>query len=294
MTFSFPMMKAFQRWDSWWMRTGPPHALALFRIGFGAYLVLEALTYLPHASVLFSTAGLVLPLQLGIPVPLPWLAYVLTSGFVAAAAMLAIGYRMRLALCILIAYFLYYWQLSFYAFPSSYHRIFFLSFLFLLLGGADKTLSLRMKMERGAWSAWEPVCLLPQRLIAVQLTATYAVVGAQKWWLPHWQDGDVLYYSFIGRWGTPLALWFVSLDWSRGTYDAVTLGTKFFETLMPVGVWIPRYRWFFFVGGFVFHLLVASFLSIWWFLVLPPAYVAFIEPEEVHAWLRRRFPSIMR
>ncbi len=291
------MTTFFQRWDSWWMRPVPPHALAIFRIAFAAFLLVEAATYLPHVTMMFSSAGMAIPMRTGVPFlapPAPWIAHVIAFAYCAALAFLMVGYRMRAALVALACFYLYYWQLSFYYFPSSYHRIFFFSFLVLLLGGADKTFSLRMKLERGSWSAWEPVSALPQRLLAAQLTATYAVVGVQKWWLPLWKGGDILYYSFIGRWGTPLARWLVHAVPQPWFYDALVLATKLLETSMPVGFWIPRVRWFFFASGLVFHTLIALLLGIWWFLVLPPAYVLFLEPETVHAFLRRRFPRIVR
>lgn len=288
------MNRFFQRWDAWWMRPCPPHALAIFRIVFGLYLLIEAATYLPFTRLMFSTDGLVFPMQFGIPVLPPWLAWIISWGFVAVTIAFTLGYRMRTALALLILYYLYYWQLSFYAFPSSYHRIFFTAFLVLLLGGADKTFSVRMKREKGDWAAWEPISILPQRLLTAQLTATYTVVGIQKWWLPHWRGGEILYYSFIGRWGTPFARWFVSFGWPMWVYDLMTLTTKVLETLMPIGFWIPRVRWFFFAWGLVFHFLVAVMLGIWWFLVLVPAYILFFEPEVVHEFLKRRFPRIVR
>jgi len=281
----------FHQWDSWWMRSAPPHVLALFRICFAAFLLIEAATYLPHVPMMFSSAGLAIPMQTGLSFlapPLPAIAWLVAGGYVVAVLLLLVGFGMRAALVLLACYFLYYWQLSFYAFPSSYHRLFFFTFLVLLLGGADKTFSLRMKLAHGSWTAWENISILPQRLLAVQLTATYAVVGIQKWWLPLWQGGDVLYYSFIGRWGTPLARLLVALGLPPMFYDALTLLTKVFETLIPVGLWIPRVRWAFFAGGLAFHLLIALLLGIWWFLVLVPAYIVFFEPEAVHAALRKR------
>lgn len=291
------MTRFLRLWDSWWMRPVPPHALAIFRIAFAAFLLVEAATYLPHVTMMFSSAGLAIPLQTGLPFlapPSPAAAYGVAIAYCAALAFLLFGYRMWIALAALVCFFLYYWQLSFYAFPSSYHRLFFFSFLVLLLGGADKTFSLRMKLERGSWSAWESVCILPQRFLAVQLTATYAVVGVQKWWLPLWQGGDILYYSLIGRWGTPIARWLVHAIPQPWLYDVLVIATKVLETAMPIGFWIPRFRWLFFAAGFVFHVLIAVLLGSWWFLVLPPAYILFLEPETVHAFLQRRFPNIVR
>ena len=287
----------FERWDSWWMRSGPPHVLAIFRIAFAAFLLLEAATYLPYVPLMFSSRGLVIPMQTGLAFlapPSPPVAYAVAAAYCGALLFLLVGFGTRAALAALVLFFLYYWQLSFYAFPSSYHRLFFFSFLVLLLGGCDKTFSLRMKLARGSWCAWEPVSVLPQRLLAAQLTATYAVVGVQKWWLPLWRGGDILYYSFIGRWGTPLARWLVHAVPYPWFYDALTLATKLLETALPVAFWIPRVRWIAFGCGLVFPTLIALLLGIWWFLVLPPAYVLFLEPETVHGFLQRRFPGIVR
>lgn len=272
------------------MRPGPPHVLGLFRICFSSYLLIEAATYLPHVSMMFSSAGLAIPMQTGLAFlapPAPAVAWLVALGYIVALFFLLIGYRMRTALLVLILSFLYYWQLSFHAFPSSYHRLSFFMLLVLMLGGADRTFSIRMKRTHGSWLAWEPISILPQRLLAVQITATYAVVGLQKWWLPLWRDGDVLFYSFIGRWGTPLARRIVLLGLPPVLYDALTLLTKLFETAMPVGLWIPRIRRYFFAAGCIFHVAIAALLGIWWFLVLIPAYIVFLEPEKVLRYLQK-------
>ncbi len=296
------MQRFVAHWDHWWCRTAPPDILAILRIGFGAFLLIEAATYAPFVPTMFSSHGLVISMHVADPEtwpllaaifapPPPLVAWIIGTAYLIAAACLMIGYRMRLAITTLLLLYFYYWQLSFHLFPSSYHRIFTFILLVLLFSGADKTFSLRMKRERGSWLAWEPISILPQRLLAVQITATYAVVGIQKWWLPLWQGGEVMYYSYIGRWGTPLARWFVGLGWPWEFYEFQTLVTKIFETLIPIGLWLPRIRWFFFIGGFVFHFLIAILLGIWWFLVLVPAYILFFEPEAVHAAIRRHLPS---
>lgn len=293
------MTTLFQHWDTWWHREAPPDILAILRIGFGAFLLVEAATYLPFVPTMFSSRGLVIPMHVADPErwpmlaaafapPPPVVAWIVAGLYCCAAALLAIGYRMRLAIAMLLVLYVYYWILSFHLFPSSYHRIFTFILIVLLFSGADKTFSLRMKRERGSWLAWEPISILPQRLLAVQITATYFIVGIQKWWLPLWQGGEVMYYSYIGRWGTPLARRFVGLGWPWEFYEFQTLSTKIFETLIPFGFWIPRVRWFFFLGGFAFHFLIAILLGIWWFLVLVPAYILFFEPEAVHAAIRRR------
>ena len=289
----------FTRWDAWWCGRSSPHALAVLRIAFGLFLIIEALTYLPGIDVLFSNHGLIFSLWADrVPAslryllepPAPIVARMIYCVYLLACIFLMLGCAMRLSLVILILLFTYDWQLSFYLFPSSYHRLFFLILVVLLFSGADRTFSFRMWRLKGSWCAWEKISLLPQRLIAVQITATYVGVCLQKTWLPDWQDGSILLFSFMGRWGSPLAFALVRTlpHWS---YDAMNWMVKILEFFLPVCLWLKEWRWWGIVIGTLFHLSVAFLLGIWWFLILPPAYIIFFDPSDVHRWLHRLFPK---
>jgi len=286
----------FTRWDFWWCRSAPPHVMAILRIAFGLFLLIEAATYLPFVPEMFSKEGLVMSMNLSqfpdmfakiLKPPPVWAAWLFACAYVAALLMLITGTFMRAAIVILILLFWYYWQLSFHLFPSSYHRLFFFTLWVLLFSGADKTFSVRMFFKRGSFFAWDPISILPQRLISIQMTATYLGVGWQKLWLPTWQGGEVLPYSLITRWGSPSAFWMVSQNWPMWVYDTMNWTVKVFECLMPFGLWVPRLQWLFFAGGLVFHLSIAILLEIWWFLVLVPAYIVFLSPEDVYNTLKR-------
>lgn len=289
-------MTLADRWNSFWFRTAPPHAQALLRIAFGLYLLTEAATYLPHIPRMFSEQALTFsswaelaptalqPLLEPPPVPV---AYGIAGAFVLACLGVTAGIAMRTSLAVLILLFLYYWQLSFHLFPSSYHRIYFVLLWVLLISGADRTFSLRMLRTRGSIFAWEPVSIFAQRLLAVQISATYLGVGLQKAWLPAWQDGAVLSYSLINRWATPLGRWAVEQNLPFAFYSASVLGIKIFEFFLPFCLWIPRWRLLFVVLGASFHIGIAVLMSIWWFVALIPAYVVFWQPEEIHAFCRR-------
>lgn len=280
----------FQRWEHWWCRSAPPHALALTRIAVGVFLLIEALTYIPAVPALLSTHGLVFPLWSAVPgASVAWLTFAL---YCLCCILLALGCLMRTSLIGLIALYCYYWNLSFHFFPSSYHRLFFVVLLVLLISGADKTFSLRMLRTRGSFFAWEPISILPQRLLAAQITATYLGVGWQKMWLPDWQNGLLFYYSFTGKWGSPpaFALARVLPLWS---YDALNWVTRILEFFLPFLLWMRSWRLFAVIAGTLFHVSIAILLGIWWFLLLPPAYILFVEPEHVYAWLRRYFPRFV-
>jgi hypothetical protein len=186
---------------------------------------------------------------------------------------------------------LYYYQMSFHNFPSSYHRIFLVFTVLLSLSGADKTLSLRMKRERGSFTAWEPVPAWPQRLIAFQICATYFGVALQKLVLPLWQTGEVLSYSFTGRWGTPFAFWFARLNLPLWFYDHVIDAVKFLHITLPFAVWFPKLRWYAMGAGALFHIGVTLTMGMWWFLAMIPAYVVFFNPEDVRRWMMPRLQS---
>lgn len=280
------MTNIVRRWDVWWTRDVPPHALAIFRMLFGACLFFEAVSYLPAVPMLFSDRGLGVGL-LSQP-PSVAIAYLVACAYVLATVFVAVGFMLRPAVVTLLLLQLYYWQLSFHLFPSSYHRIFFFTLLALLLGGADKTLSLRMKLKRGSWFAEEPIPILPQRLIAVQVTATYLGAGLQKWWLPMWRQGEVLAYPIAGRWGTAFGRWLLSFGPSAALLDRLLLCVKLFETALPFGLWWKPLRRWFFVAGFFFHLVIACTMGLWWFLAMPAAYVLFLEPETVRDAVRKR------
>lgn len=290
------------RWDSWWCRTAPPHVLALFRIVFGLFLFVEALTYIPGVPVLFSDHGLVfsqwspsLPSSIRILFDPPGLAvaWIIFTLYGIACLCLALGCLTRISIATLIILFAYYWQLSFYMFPSSYHRLFFVTLLILLFSGSHKTFSLHMFFKRGSVYAWEPINILPQRLLSAQITATYIGVSWQKMWLPDWQNGKILYYSFIGKWGSPPAFW-LAQHLPLWSYDLMNHAVKITEFFLPFCLWIRQWRLGAVVVGTLFHLSIAILLGIWWFLVLPPAYILFLEPEDVLKWLQQRVPAIRK
>ncbi len=281
------MTTLLQRWEHWWLRETPPHALAIFRIGFGAFLLLYFGLMLPNVPLMFSTDGIVLPNVDWIGVPSPVVALTIHLVLLLSLLGVTIGYGMRRCGCIAFVIYVYYWLISFYLFGGSFDRIFLFCLAVLVCSGADKTLSLHMKLKRGSWLAWEPVSILPQRILAVQISATYLGVGWQTIVLPAWQGGEILPYSFSGPWGTPLARWMLSLNLPLWFYDGSVNLVKIFECLLPFGLWMKKARLWFMLGGAVFHVLIALFLGIWWFLVLVPGYVVFFDGEEVRKWTKR-------
>lgn len=283
----------FAVFDHFFFRSAPPHPLALFRIGFGAFLLLYWGLKAPHVSMLFSREGIVLPLTLKetfpeflaslFTVPSPAVAWVLYAVLILALLFLTIGYRARAAAAVAFLLSLYYWVLSLHLLGASFDRLFIFCLLVLAFSGCDRTYSLAMKLGRGSWTAWEPVCVLPQRILALQITVTYLGVGWQKIFLSGWQSGEILVWGFMGRWATWPAYAVLHENLPIVFYDRAVDLIKGWEFFMPFALWIRRFhiRWIAFATGALFHIGIAVFLGIWWFLVLIPAYVVFFEPEEM-------------
>lgn len=284
----------FARWDHWWTRKVPPHAMAILRIALGLFLMVYALTFFPHLSMTFSNEGIILPLfepefSAWFLVPAsPVIVGVLFIVILINLWSFTVGFYMRSSILVVLILSLYFWQLNLHPFPTSYNRIFVFLLTVFLFSGADRTFSMRMLAKEGSIFAWEPISILPQRFIALQISFMYLGVGWQKFVLPAWQSGEILAYSFISRWATPPAFWFIRLGIPLWFFDGLVWVTKIFEALIPFGLWIRKVQWWFFVGGALFHILIAVLISIWWFLFLIPAYIVFLKPEDVYEWCKRK------
>lgn len=287
------------RWDHWWTHSAPPHALAIARIAIGLFLLLYFGLYLPHVRVLFSAEGVPMPLYEGrtpahflwaVMPPSPFVAELLFALFLLSFLGIALGAFLRTSALLAILLSMYFWQLQLHLFPASYNRILFFCLIVLLPGGADRTFSLAMLRKHGSVFAWKPVSILQQRLISLQITFTFLGVGWQKLWLPAWETGEILPYSFISRWGTPLAFWLMRQPLTLRFYDNLLFIVKFFEFVVPFALWVPATKKYAIGGIALFLILVASFLSIWWFLFIIPSCILFYDPEVVFRRLQKRFP----
>ena len=285
-------------WDKFWFSKVPPHGLALLRIALGAYLLLYALLYAPHIPMLASSEGLVLPRLADTAPAFAWLlmppsstvAYAVYALGILAIVGFTAGAWFRVCCGLLLGLAWYYWQLQLHLFPTSYNRIVIFCLVVLLCSGANRTFSWDQKRRTGSAWNWEHISVLPQRLIAMQITVTFLGVSLQKWWLPHWQGGEVLAYAFVARWATPVGRWFAQLQLPLEVYDALVLMVKICQPLAAVGMWFKRTRVASFIFLSLFILLVAGMMSIWWFIYVIPACIVFIGPHEAQKYCMRRFP----
>ncbi len=298
MTCSFSTFRAW--WSNWFFRTCPPHVLAIFRIAFGGFLVLYWGLQIPFVAMLYSKQGLLLPLftpstfwTLVFTPPPVWVAQLLFWSFLLSLLLFTLGAWTRVSAGVAFLLYVYYWILSLHLFATSFDRLFLFILLVLVFSGCGCTFSFDMFRKRGSICAWEPISILPQRLISLQIAATYLGVGWQKLVLKDWQSGEVIAWGFVGRWATPLAWWVARLNFPMWLFDGMNAIVKAFEITMPFGLW-TRFRWWFFLGGALFHTIITLTLRIWWFMVLIPAYIIYFEPEEFYGFLKKKLGSRIR
>lgn len=251
-------------WEHWWIGETSSKKLVFFRRWLGVFLLIYAGLYIPHLTMLFSSEGLVLPLY-DQPLPSPLTVHILYALLIASIIAFAFGRFYRVTTLLIILLGCYFWQLQMHLFPASYNRILLLTMIVMLFAGADG------KRER--------ISILPQRLIMLQITFTFLGVSLQKWWLPDWQSGEVLGYSMISRWATPISFWIVQRSIPIEYFDWMVLSVKTIQPLAAVGVWIPKIRLMSSVYLIMFLILVGALLSIWWFVFLIPAFIFYWEGD---------------
>ncbi len=284
-----------QCWQRFFFAQSAPHALALIRISLGVILLVIWGYYAPHVSMMFSDAGLVLPywevqsgsLRMLLTPPALWIAWILYAALLMGALGILFGYRYRLACMITIGLLTYFGLLSYHNLLGTWARLLFFALMVLSMSGADQTLSLHMKKEKGCWKAYTLVPVWPQRIIAIQVAATYLGVSLQKTYLPDWQSGEIIAYTFVNMWSTPLAYAIARWNIPLPLFDAILWAIKILQGLLPIGLWSSRYQKWCFAGGALFHLSIAAIMGMWGFLVIIPLYATFIDPEKMRLIISR-------
>ncbi len=281
------------RYDFFFHREVPPHALAIVRIALGLFVMLYWSTQWSFARF-FSTDGILFPLvQTSDPIsfflfhPPLWFVH----GFFALTFLFLMfftaGYHTRSSAFIILMAFTYFHFLSQWQIMTSFYRLFCFSFAVFLIPGADRAFSVAMWQKHGSFFVWEPVSIFSQRLLSLQVTATYFCVSWQKLFIPEWFHGRSLLQGFTGRWATPFGFW-LAQTLSARVIDIMLLISIFGECLMPFGLWIRRLQPFCFVFGFLFHTMITFTLNIWEFQFLVPLYIVFLNPDEIYEFCRVR------
>jgi len=283
------MKTVLHHWNTFWFAKTHPGSLAVIRIALGAFLIVYWFSYFQAVPSLFSTNGLVIPHGDWVPILDVIPSYALYCVLLYCCIAFFLGWKLRFHGTILLCLLLYYYALSFHAYPSTYNRYLVLTVFLLTYGGADNAFSIKMHKEKGSWSAWEYISAWPIRILSIHLVLLYLAAGLQKSVLSDWNSGDMIRQSFTGRWATPYAFWTAKHISTQLFYDIIRDATQYVHLFIAFGLPLPKFRVPAVILASGFHMSVAFFLGMWWFLVLIPLYLVFFNPERVYAHAKKLF-----
>jgi len=297
-----------ERWNHFWFRPVPPHALGLFRVIFGSFLLILTVRHVPSVVVQYSSEGVYLPFAfppdgsaqgvrdlLGFllqPVP-PLGAWVVYAAFLFSILCFTVGFQTRIATISTFLFYAYYYFLFSHLVDGSFDHIYPLVLLVLVFSGAGRAYSADSirKEKRLVSKQW--VSIFPQRVICLQLSIAYLSIGLVRILKGGWESGVVLEQSLTTIWATPAAYTFLDLahflsiggnPWLLGL---TVFLVKAIEILLPFtlwfrNLWIPSV-----IVGVLFHIGISLMLTMWPFLGMVAVYFLYLSPEVVAEWVRR-------
>lgn len=258
-------------WNRFWFRDTQPEGYALFRMAFGAALLVYFGSFAPHVATLFSSEGVYVPFLLPDLAPGPIGAWILWGATIVAASLFTLGWRTKWITPLLLVLFAHHYFVSFGIKDTAYDRLFLIFLAVACFAPLDRKWALRR--TEGA----TPV--FAARLLCFQVAALYFGAGMWKLFNEAWHTGDMMRMTMVGPWGTELARAFVLLELSPTFWTALTWSVIVFEVAAGILVFVPYVRGPVLLAAAAFHLGVWAFLQIPEFLVCLAVYPLFFEQE---------------
>ncbi|HSC88785.1 MAG TPA: HTTM domain-containing protein [Polyangiaceae bacterium] len=155
--------------------------------------------------------------------------------------------------------------------------------LFLILGLLGALMPLGQRWSVDAWIraklGWEyrPTTVWSQRIIGLQISYIYLFSCFAKLAHRGWWKGQALFFVLSSE---VFAEWPVEIHFTP-FIAAMTYGTLLFEWLLPLVVWLPRYRLPALAAGILFHIGIDVFMLIPMFsAVMVVSYSCYLTDEE--------------
>lgn len=285
-------------WRTFWFKPQPAYTLGLVRMGFGAVMVLWALTLLPNLYELFGRHG-VMPQRPSRPFTLTildlctsdhklllaWAVLLLSS------IALTVGWHTRIASIIVFALL--------YSFVQGYREAFNagdallgVEALVLALAGSSPGAALSLDQRRESGSFWSAQCRAPwpTRLLQVQVSLVYLANVRAKVSGETWVDGTAVSYA----WRRDLSFaYFPAPHWLYGSallVNVATWGALILEMALGILIWNRRCRPWVLLAGVGMHLSIMLTMDVAFFsFAVFVAYLAFVSPDAA-----RRLPEMLK
>jgi hypothetical protein len=285
-------------WRTFWFKPQPAYTLGLVRMGFGAVMVLWALTLLPNLYELFGHHG-VMPQRPSRPFTvnildlctsdhkllLAWTVLLLSS------IALTVGWHTRIA-SILVFVLVYSFVQGYREAFNAGDALLGIEALVLALAGSSPGAALSLDQRRETGLFWSAQCRAPwpTRLLQVQLSLVYLANVRAKVSGETWVDGTAVSYA----WRRDLSFsYFPAPHWlydSALLVNVATWSALVIELSLGVLIWNRRCRPWVLLVGVGMHLSIMLTMDVAFFsFAVFVAYLAFVSPDAV-----RRLPEMLK
>lgn len=269
------------RVDRFLFDTCNPNIVPVLRIGFALCILIHALVLLPDASYWFTDTG-VLQTETArtLAGPTKWslffllpstptIAYLSITSICIHSGLLALGILSRFQVAIIFVW-LVSWQNRMPLIHDGEDTVMRLFAFFLFFLPLDARFSLLQRCRSTGAQPLRSEQAWALRLIQFEMTAIYASTCISKLAGETWQNGTAMWYvsRMNDNYGRLLPSdWFDSLMVSQ----AATYGALAIEAFLPIGLWIPKLRWFAIGLGIALHLGIELSMNLFlfeWVMIL--------------------------
>ncbi len=254
---------ARERWEEFWFPPRAPHRVAGFRILLGLSLVGYFGAMAPHVTLLFSSNGVYVPFLVPDYAPAPAVARILFGITMSLALAVAVGFRVRITVPLLLAGFLYHYFLGMAVSYTTFDRLIVIYLLVLTFAESGRVWAVNSVES----SAAHPACGWGERVLTMQAFMLYFGSGLWKAANPLWHDGRLFESLHQSMWATPVAFWIAGLDLGPQFWTLLAWTVIAFELLVGLGFLFRRSQWWAMLAAASFHLGNAAILAIPEFLV---------------------------
>jgi Vitamin K-dependent gamma-carboxylase len=287
--------RAVETWERFWFRDVETSSLAVFRIAFAVVVLAWTISLAPALYSFFGDAGILpshpegdagswglLQLDSG-PAAVTALYLLLLVG----ALSLLVGFKTRLAAVVVFVCLVSFARRDPWVLNSGDLLVIVLAF-YLMLAPSGAALSVDRWLEaRPRFWEFPRRSLWPLRLIQVQVSLLYLFAVWAKVRGETWNEGTAVSYAFriedLERFPVP---GFV-MD-SLLLVNLMTFGTLAVELALAILVWNGKLRPWVLLLGVLLHLGIDYAVRVGFFSYAAlVAYIAFIPPETVSAWVHR-------
>ncbi|MBI3417735.1 MAG: HTTM domain-containing protein [Verrucomicrobia bacterium] len=197
-----------------------------------------------------------------------------------------LGYRTSWATPMLLLFYGYFYLLNLAVKDTAYDRLNLILLTTACFGRLDSIWAARPTLSTTPDTDF-PINNWVARMIRLQICFLYFGAGLWKFSAPAWQGHEMMRWTLLGAWGTPLAFRLAALNLPNIFYFGLGWSVIIFELIAPFTLNFRSTSKATMIAGTAFHVGVALLLNIPEFFNCIATYALFWPPEELAAFGHR-------